>query len=103
MVQSEKPREPLVILSETLVILSEPRPRFLARLPGEVRPKGADPAVGVQPPLELSDLVLRFEQLFALELVLAHPVVTRLLYLRGIRFELSDLVLRFEKRDVVLQ
>ena len=65
---SEKPREPLVILSEplvilseTLLILSEPCPRFLARLPGELRPKGAEPAIVVQPPLELSDLVLRFE------------------------------------------
>ena len=53
-VVSEKSREPLVILSETIV-------RFLARFPGELRPKGAEPAIVVQPPPELSDLVLRFE------------------------------------------
>ena len=47
--------------SEPLVILSEPIVRFLARLPDELRPKGAEPAIVVQPPLELSDLVLRFE------------------------------------------
>ena len=53
-VELEKPREPLVILSEPIA-------RFLARLPGELRPKGAEPAIVVQPPPELSDLVLRFE------------------------------------------
>ena len=68
---SEKRREPLVILPEPLVILSEPLDRFLARLRGKLRPKGAEPAIVgqpplepaivVQPPLELSDVVPRFE------------------------------------------
>ena len=47
--------------SEPLVILSEPRQRFLARLRGKLRPKGAEPAIVVQPPLELSVVVPRFE------------------------------------------
>ena len=79
--------EPLVILQEPLVILSEPRPRFHLRVQSS--------PLSFQPPLELSDLVLRFEQLFVLEFVLAHPVVTRICICGGIRFELSDLVLRF--------
>ena len=86
-VQSEKLREPLVILSE-------PRQRFLARLRGKLRPKGAEPAIVVQPPLELSDLVTRFEKLFDPALVFVHPVVTRIC---------GRISCRFEKRDVVLQ
>ena len=91
--------------SEPLVILSEPRQRFLARLRGKLRPKGAEPAIVGQPPLELvmerpavtricggirfelSDLVIRFEQLFDPALVFAHPVVTRMRGIGNIRFE----------------